>query len=238
MIKRNWKQILLLGVLGINLFACQGSTDASLCQAAVSPFPTPATRDPEDALAAYAPNVHIGRLCTFHGQVSRGELYRQELEDGLVFCLHPSSSWQENDGWQTVITDGTDVDCAEGFNGIVTPPFHGTNPILIAGWHFRNAQNTAENEGSVNAPQKVREFNFLLRREDIEKVLIAHSCIAWDDCPEGLAPEEGVSLIAATPKSQGILTITDLELGNLAADDKAWIEKMVFEVQIYLPPKE
>lgn len=43
----------------------------------------------------------------------------------------------------------------------LTPPWHFVpNPREIEGWHFRNADNTAPNEGSVNAPQELREFTF------------------------------------------------------------------------------
>jgi hypothetical protein len=34
------------------------------------------------------------------------------------------------------------------------------NPREIEGWHFRNSDNTGPNDGSVNAPQEVREFIF------------------------------------------------------------------------------
>ncbi|MEO8603079.1 MAG: hypothetical protein ABI629_10940 [bacterium] len=42
----------------------------------------------------------------------------------------------------------------------VTPPFHAPNPRELYGWHFRNADNTAANDGSVNAPQLLRLFQF------------------------------------------------------------------------------
>lgn len=35
-----------------------------------------------------------------------------------------------------------------------------TNPLNIAGWHFRNAVNTGPNTGDVNAPQRERRFAF------------------------------------------------------------------------------
>lgn len=37
-----------------------------------------------------------------------------------------------------------------------------TNPINIAGWHFRNLDNTGPNTGEVNAPQHARRFTFSL----------------------------------------------------------------------------
>ena len=43
----------------------------------------------------------------------------------------------------------------------LTPPWHFVpNPREIDGWHFRNAGNSGPNDGSVNAPQRLREFIF------------------------------------------------------------------------------
>jgi hypothetical protein len=43
----------------------------------------------------------------------------------------------------------------------LTPPWHSVpNPREIEGWHFRNADNIGPNDGSVNAPQELREFIF------------------------------------------------------------------------------
>jgi hypothetical protein len=35
-------------------------------------------------------------------------------------------------------------------------------PREIDGWHFRNADNTGPNTGDINAPQRERQFSFLL----------------------------------------------------------------------------
>ena len=43
----------------------------------------------------------------------------------------------------------------------LTPPWHFVpNPREIEGWHFRNRENTGPNDGSVNAPQELRDFIF------------------------------------------------------------------------------
>ena len=44
-----------------------------------------------------------------------------------------------------------------------------TNPINIAGWHFRNLDNTGPNTGEVNAPQHARRFTFSLMQESDDK---------------------------------------------------------------------
>jgi len=43
----------------------------------------------------------------------------------------------------------------------LTPPWHFVpNAREIEGWHFCNVANTGPNDGSVNAPQELREFTF------------------------------------------------------------------------------
>ena len=43
----------------------------------------------------------------------------------------------------------------------MTPPWHFVpNAREIEGWHFRNGDNTAPNDASVNALQELREFIF------------------------------------------------------------------------------
>lgn len=60
-------------------------------------------------------------------------------------------------GWEISITHRT----RSGNLARLTPPWHFVpNPRYIEGWHFRNRSNTGPNDGSVNAPQKLREFIF------------------------------------------------------------------------------
>ena len=190
--KSFWVYIIVFGILCLSLFACQSTNTETVCEPASSPFPTPPTNNLDDVRVAYAPNIAIGRVCTFSGKVIRAQVYKHQIVEGLVFCLRPSTSWHENDGWNIVVSDTTNDDCGQGFNGIVTPPFHGENPIFIGGYQFRNKDNTAENDGSVNAPQKFRWFNFLFSKEDFETVWAAHSCITWNQCENGMTIDDGV----------------------------------------------
>jgi hypothetical protein len=171
------------------------------------------------------------------GTVVRAEVYKQPIAEDLFFCLRPATRWHENDGWDIVISDTPNDNCGQGFNDIVTPPFHGENPIFISGYQFRNIDNTAENDGSVNAPQTVRAFNFLLSKQDWETVGAAHRFLTWNQCENGMTMKEAVDTIASTPNSGAAFTITNLELGNLVPNDHAWIESMEFEVRVYLPVK-
>ena len=130
------------------------------------------------------------------------------------------------------MTDSLDDDCEANFSELVTPPWHGENAIRIYGYQFRNSDNTGENDGSVNAPQKERGFNFVLNRADYELRRRSYHCFWWKtDCPSETEPMEDREIL----HSRGIMTITDLELGNLVPGEQAWIESMTFEVEVYLP---
>lgn len=69
-----------------------------------------------------------------------------------AFALDPTEH-----GWRIAMLDE---------NGLAVPVFAApmrpveTNPLNIAGWHFRNRDNTGPNTGDVNAPQHLRRFMF------------------------------------------------------------------------------
>jgi len=95
-----------------------------------------------------------GRLAErVSGEVSRGRAFEAVTLGGWILRLVPSE-----DGWLLqVAARGRE---AEDLSRL-TPPWHGVpNPREIDGWHFRNAANTGPNDGSVNAPQALREFVF------------------------------------------------------------------------------
>ena len=88
-----------------------------------------------------------------HGAVNRGDRFSEATPSGWILRLMPDS-----DGWfLEVTTEGRE---AEDLSRL-TPPRHCVpNPREIEAWHFRNADNTGPNDGSVNAPQELREFIF------------------------------------------------------------------------------
>jgi hypothetical protein len=186
----------------------------------------------------YIANVTDSIAYTFAGQVKRGQLFEQEIGTNLLFCLLPDSFYDPGGGgWRITVTTKSDQDCsgmASDYVGLVSPPFHGPNWILIEGWHFRNADNSGPNDGSVNALQENRWFNFLLTEADYQTVRAAGSCLSWNDCGE-IERDEAEGMIAGTPISSGQLVITDLELGNLEPGQQAWVEQMSFEVEVWLP---
>lgn len=209
----------LLCVVVLLVAGCQ-SSNLPTCESTTNPFPKPSGQADD---TQYNPNIEIGKVCSFTGEVERGKVYRQKIKDGLVFCLTPSNFWVENGGWTINIGDELSNECTDNFAGIVTPPFHGNNATFVQGWQFRNETNTADSEGNA---ARERYFNFIFNQSDFEAIFNSHY-------PDPASTNEiDVSKIS---RSRGIFVITELKLGNLIPNEVAWIESMKFEVKIYLP---
>jgi hypothetical protein len=87
------------------------------------------------------------------GEVIRGQGFGQSTRGGWILRLVPV-----REGWllEVAMKGRQHEDLSH-----LTPPWHFVpNPREIEGWHFRNADNTGANDGSVNAPQELREFIF------------------------------------------------------------------------------
>ncbi len=218
-------------VVGLSLFcltACQSARRSQIsCEPATNPFDDNPLMSESEYNGGYFPNIEIGRVCKFEGQVKRLEMFKQKISEDLVFCLIPDET-----GWEIAITDSSQNDCAENFSIPVTPPWHGENPLFINGYQFRNRDNTGANDGSVNAYQEIRGFNFVFNHNDFEVMQSAYRCSHWFvDCPNETETGNNIKVFW----SRGIMNITHLELGNLMPNERAWIESMDFEVEIYLP---
>ena len=87
------------------------------------------------------------------GQVTRGQIFSRATAGGWILRLVPVG-----EGWFLEIAmKGRETEDLSR----LTPPWHFVpNPREIEGWHFRNADNTGPNDGSVNAPQELRAFVF------------------------------------------------------------------------------
>ncbi len=213
------------------------------CEPSSNPFvKTSAMGDTEYAASLY-PNITIARVCRFTGHISRGQVYKQQITESLIFCLVPSGIFAEvpDEGWSIVISDSREGGCDftskdfVNFGPIVTPPMRGNLWFDVYGWHFRKQENTGENDGSVNAHQKERSFNFVFNRKDYEIVWYSERCNQWKidtDC--AIATQSSVKS-SEVPRSRAKFTITKLELGNLISNSLAWIEYMEFMVEVYLP---
>jgi hypothetical protein len=153
------------------------------------------------------------------GSVRRGETFERQVAPGLIFRLEPDPGAY---GWFISVEgiDGT----SGNYAGVVTSPYYGMNDLYIAGWHFRNANNTGPNESgqsNVNAPGTTREFRFVLNEADYKKEseILKMRPVPWE--------RHGLS-----PQGKGTLTITNLKLGHLLQDRQAWIEEMDFTVTL------
>lgn len=106
----------------------------------------------------------------------------------------------------------------------LTPPWHTVpNPRFIEGWHFRNASNTGPNDGSVNAPQDLREFIF---SPEVGRTL--------QYAGSGTRPET-VEEVARFGK--GWLKLTDYALTTPTPNQKAGFTWITFDVCLrWTPP--
>lgn len=213
------------------------------CEPVSNPFAKPPAMGETEYAASLYPNIPIARVCKFTGHISRGQVYKHQITESLIFCLVPSGIFAEvpDEGWSIVISDLREGSCDftsndyVNFGPIVTPPMRGNLLFDVYGWHFRNKENTGESDGSVNAPQKERYFNFVFNRSDYETVWHSERCSQWgSDTDCAIATQSSVKS-SDVPRSRARFIITELELGNLIPNSLAWIEYMEFVVEVYLP---
>lgn len=164
----------------------------------------------------------------FEGSVVQGQLFEYSISDTVFFQLRPIEY-----GWKIWLGDKKEP--VHDFISVATPPFHGMNPRFIEGWHFRKSDNSGPNGPGpklVNAPQKERRFYFVLKETDyqVAYTFLNEQLLSSDDEREQIR-EKWEQL---EPR-EGILTITNLELGNLELGERARIEYMEFEVELSLP---
>lgn len=139
-------------------------------------------------------------------EIYGNHVYRQEMTNGWVFALLPHES-----GWQIRLfhrDGGADLSASN-------PPLSAAVPNSrdIFGWHFRNADNSGPNDGSVNAPQLLRLFEF-------SPALVA----------------EGASGEAQPPNTgRGWLLIKEMGLTRLEQGQRARMNYLAFEACITWP---
>lgn len=145
--------------------------------------------------------------------VSGERSFYQTLDNGWVFALQRVET-----GWQLRLFDGEPTRASVDLTQL-TPPLRGApNPRELLGWHFRNDDNTAPNEGSVNAPQETRVFV-------ISPVISGTG--GFKPSGGGLSPDPNDGL--------GVLEITDYGLRNPRPGEKAVMNYLEFEACLYWP---
>ena len=144
------------------------------------------------------------------GLIVAGDSFAQPFANRFIFRLSPIEK-----GWEIVIRE---ADREENLARL-TPPWHFVpNPRHIEGWHFRNSDNTARNDGTVNAPQHVREFIF---SPEVGRT-IGYEGSATPDTVVARVAEFG----------RGRLVILDYELTPPLAGERAAFLWMKFEVHL------
>ena len=187
-------------------------------------------------VAALAAGVTAARAdpLTFRGEVARGDTVVHRFTHGdarLEFRLAPVTY-----GW--IIWIGNPELPEQNYVTLSTPPFRGISPAIIEGWHFRNVDNTGPNApgpGNVNAPQKERAFAFVLDPSGRRRAAEALDILMWPVGREEAEIKAAGERWREVDKVEGKLRVEALELGNLVAGERAWIERMAFAVTIDLP---
>jgi hypothetical protein len=167
----------------------------------------------------------------FSGEVKRGEDFVKDLGAGLTFRLNYSKD-KVNEGWRIWIGDPLIREA--DYCSVVTPPYRGINALNIQGWHFRNIDNSGPNDGSVNAPREQRDFSFIFSRDQYDLAWKALRAMLWHS--DEMTGDEAGALHESTTKAKSTLIITKMELGNLALNERAWIEHLSFRVTLEFPP--
>lgn len=171
---------------------------------------------------------------SFDGEVLRGQDFEHEIEQNLVFRLRYFAG--DGEGWEIWVGDRTRPDC--DFSACVTPPFRGVNSRLISGWHFRNPDNSGPPDPEdLRFPQEVRGFWFVLDETDCQIADDALGKLMWPYQYSEEEVDEAQGTHEQLQTAKGILTITQLELGNLTVGELAWIDRMEFTVELWLPPE-
>jgi hypothetical protein len=127
----------------------------------------------------------------FSGRVLHAQTFSRRLADDLWFCLLPESD-ANGGGWRIAVQRAC---AAQGHNfvSVATPPFYGPNESEIAGWHF---------EPGAIAPQRVRDFAFVLNDEDWHRLM--------SDLNSYTDAEEMLHEIEKLGRGHGTLTIRDM----------------------------
>lgn len=170
----------------------------------------------------------------FEGEVQRGDSVVHMFEHDnrrFEFRLVPVGQ-----GWQIWVGDGDSRE--RNFVRVATPPFRGVNPAVIQAWHFRNKDNSGPNEagsGNVNAPQRRREFAFVLDRAGFQAAQQVLEILQWPDQWPGDELAAARKRFDEIPKASGLLRIDALELGNLVKGEEPTLERLAFRVRLDFP---
>jgi len=176
------------------------------------------------------PNNSVSQQIKFSGEIKKGERFNHKISKDLIFELLPIEY-----GWIISIRNKNQI---ENYCGIATPPFHGINSLYIEGWHFRNTDNSGPNEAgekNINAPQEIREFNFVLDQEGYEKTAALLNTILHSGNISSKKITEAETEFGSIKKGNGKLEILEMKFENMKLNEKAAFAYMKFSVELNIP---
>jgi hypothetical protein len=212
--------------------AAQGfSAAVALCvMVATSAAPGIGDTTPMGAVPDSVPHV------SFNGRVGSGGRMERALPGGLRFRLVPQAGSRDatTSGWRIQVIG---ADTLEDYAAIATPPYHGVNDLGIDAWHFRNKDNTGSNDGSVSAPQDLREFRFVTDTASYRREAAALDIVLWPGDRPGAVRDSAMAVLDSMPTGEGRLEITHMTLSGLGAGVEPYFLDMDFQVELRWPAK-
>ena len=129
---------------------------------------------------------------SFSGRVDHGQNFSRRMTGDLWFCLFAEPD-ANGGGWWIAVQQNCSPSGPD-FVAVATPPMRGPNAREIAGWHF---------EPGANAPQKTRDFAFVLNDADWGRLM--QELNSNTDAAKMLAQIENLG------RGHGTLTITGMQ---------------------------
>ena len=221
--------VILVLTLPARGFGAAG-TGASTATTASAGSAAPAGASAASAASDSGPQV------SFAGRVRSGERMERALPGGLRFRLEPQPGARAGttSGWRIAILG---ADTLKDYAGIATPPYHGVNDLEIDAWHFRNQSNTGPNDGSVNAPQDLREFRFVTDSTTYRIQDAALEIALWPSDRSQAAQDSAMAVLDSMPVGEGRLEITHMTLGGPGTGVEPYFLDMDFRVDLRWPAK-
>ncbi len=149
------------------------------------------------------------------GEISGERDFREATGPGWTLAL-----LRDAHGWNLRLLDQDGLDLTQFTPPLRFPP----NPREIYGWHFRNVDNTGPNDGSVNAPQRMRAFVFASDPAAIVRVTAT----------DGAPPNGPIAEL----DGRGMLEIVDYGLSDLEPGQTARMTWLKFRVCLNWPAKK